>query len=124
MSGQPTRQLATELMRLAGWLLPRAQEEWAEAMRTEIHHLEGEGESLAWALGCLSVCARARVGSWLKALFWRRAMRKKIAMGVAGFVVISFMAMGTTYYRLEPYQKDRLAIWLNGGSKPPSPATH
>ena len=125
MSRQPTiaHQLASELMRLAGWLLPRAQEEWAEAMRTEIHYLEGEGQSLSWSLGCLSVCARARAGSWLTAQSWRRAMRKKIAMGVAGFVAISFMATATTYYYLAPYQKDRLAIWMNGGSKPPSQAT-
>jgi len=93
-------------------------------MSAEIHYLEDEGQSLSWALGCLSACVKARVSSWLNAQFWRREMRKKITIGVAGFLAISFMASATTYYRLEPYQKDRLAIWLKGGSKPPSQAAN
>jgi len=47
------RRLAFCLTTFAGKCLPPAQRPWADAMRAELHHVEGDWEALRWSLGCI-----------------------------------------------------------------------
>ena len=55
------RLLAQELLRHAVILLPRKQSSWADAMRTEIQHIDDDREALSWALGSFRACLTQRL---------------------------------------------------------------
>jgi hypothetical protein len=57
------RSVAARLIRLAERLLPREKAEWAEAMRSELHHIDGNYEALGWAFGCLLSSIKLRINA-------------------------------------------------------------
>jgi hypothetical protein len=59
------RWLAHALLRRAQKLLPTSRLEWAKAMRTELDHLENDGDALAWAIGCVVAGSKERIGTML-----------------------------------------------------------
>ncbi len=58
-----TRRFAFFLMRLAGWLMPDARAEWAEAMRSELHYVEQDRDAARWAFGYLLASVKERIKS-------------------------------------------------------------
>ena len=53
MSGGTARRLALAIARLSATLLPASQRNWARAMIAEVAELDGDGEALRFAMGCL-----------------------------------------------------------------------
>jgi hypothetical protein len=47
------RRIAFALMAHAAAMLPPARSPWAEAMKHELHHIEGDLDALTWAVGCV-----------------------------------------------------------------------
>jgi hypothetical protein len=47
------RRLAFRLVTLAGRVLPPGRSVWAEAMKSELEHIDGDLEALKWAAGCV-----------------------------------------------------------------------
>jgi hypothetical protein len=47
------RRLAVRLVTLAARVLPPTRSIWAEAMRSELEHIDGDIEALKWAVGCV-----------------------------------------------------------------------
>jgi len=47
------RRLASALMKHALRILPPARASWGDAMKHELHHIEGDLEALRWATGCV-----------------------------------------------------------------------
>ncbi len=47
------RRLSCSLIAHAGNVLPLGRSAWAEAMKNELQHIEGDLEALRWASGCV-----------------------------------------------------------------------
>ena len=45
--------VSTALLSLAGRLMPGDHAQWLDAMRAELHHIDGPGDKLAFAGGCV-----------------------------------------------------------------------
>lgn len=57
------RRTALALMAHAAHVLPSSRSSWAEAMKHEVHHIDGDLDALSWAVGCVlaSYVERSRV---------------------------------------------------------------
>jgi hypothetical protein len=69
------RRLALLLVRLAGWLMPAARREWAEAMHAELHYLDDDRAAVRWALGTVFASAQER----MKAMSTRPSLSPRAA---------------------------------------------
>lgn len=47
------RRIAVALVHHAGAILPPSRSSWAEAMKSELHHIEGNVAAVRWAAGCV-----------------------------------------------------------------------
>jgi hypothetical protein len=47
------RRLALRLMQHVAHVLPASRQEWAEAMRNELEHIDGDLGAVRWAAGCV-----------------------------------------------------------------------
>ncbi len=67
------RRLAVALMEHAAQVLPSARAPWAEAMKHELDHIEGDVEALTWASGCVlaSYVERSKVMNVLQTWYAR-----------------------------------------------------
>jgi hypothetical protein len=62
VSDSPTvrRRLAQALLRQTAWILPKPRRPWAEAMSSELDHLDNDREALRWSASCLIAGIRER----------------------------------------------------------------
>lgn len=56
-----TRRFAMRLLNIAVRLLPRSRTDWARAMLSEMHYLEGDRHAVRWAVGCCVAAIKERV---------------------------------------------------------------
>ena len=93
------RRIAFALMAHAARVLPPARSPWAEAMKQELHHIEGDLDAFTWAAGCVlaSYVERSKVMN-LIGMWYVRAF---LALLIAGEVLsMLFATVLTAAYRL------------------------
>jgi hypothetical protein len=93
------RRIAFALMAHAAAVLPSARSPWAEAMKHELHHIEGDLEALTWAFGCVlaSYVERSRVKNLIDTWY----VRAFLAFLIGGEVLSMLFATAlTAAYRL------------------------
>ena len=115
---RPRRQMARQVMRLARVMMP--DDAWSKAMASEIENISDDAECLKWAIGCAFASAHARGKHGFHATIRSPKMRRKALVSLSLMLAIFIVATGGIYASLKPYQKDRLAIWLAGGSRTPN----
>jgi hypothetical protein len=72
------REIAVWLAAHAEKVLPQSRDDWANAMRNEVHHISGNHAALKWALGCLfasytermrtMIASNPRISRWVLVL--------------------------------------------------------
>src|SRR4030081_2657899 len=77
------RRLAAKAVQHASWVLPAEYAQWADAMRTELHHIADDRAALRWAVGCI-------VASYTTRLTVPLRMRTRLFINPIG---ASFMLM-------------------------------
>lgn len=93
------RRLAFALLDHAGLVLPSSHSSWADAMKHEIHHINGDFEALTWAAGCVvaSYVERSRLVN----LIQTRGVRLLLALLILGQAAgLLFATALTIAYRL------------------------
>ena len=66
--------------------MPRTHAMWADAMRSEFEHIEGQPDALAWVAGCVVASYSTRLADlWTR--HTRRSLRRLFASGVAVLVI-------------------------------------
>lgn len=104
------RRFASGLMAHAAKILPAARSSWAEGMRNELDHIEGDLEALTWAAGCV-------LASYLERSKVMDVMHTWYARGVLALLIVSqalsflFATVLTAAYRLHYL---RVATFLGG----------
>ncbi len=63
MNTSIARLLALRIGAAVTWLMPARQQEWRQAMRSDLHYIDSDGSALRWACGCLLVALHERVKS-------------------------------------------------------------
>lgn len=58
------RRLASQVAELARLVMPASRQRWAEAMWSELQHVEDDGQALRWAFGCLMAAFSERLNEW------------------------------------------------------------
>jgi hypothetical protein len=93
------RRTAFALMAHAAKVLPSARSPWAEAMKHELHHIEGDLEALTWAVGCVlaSYVERSKVMNVIHTWYGRGLLTLLIAGEVLSML---FATVLTAAYRL------------------------
>ena len=104
------RQCALALVAHAARVLPASRSPWAEAMRNEVHHIEGDGKAFRWAAGCVlaGYVERSRVSALLRTWQARGLLSLLILTQALSFL---FATALTAAYRLRSL---RLAAFLGG----------
>ena len=93
------RRTAFALMAHAAAVLPPARWPWAEAMKHELHHIEGDLDALTWAVGCVlaSYVERSKVMKVIHTWYARGFLTLLILGQVLSMLFATVM---TTAYRL------------------------
>ncbi len=93
------RRLASALMVHATDILPSARSPWGEAMKHELHHIEGDFEALTWAAGCVvaSYVERSKLMKVIHTWYARLLLTLLIASQVLSML---FATVLTAAYRL------------------------
>ena len=83
----PLRRLASALTRHAAHVLPASRSDWAQAMRTELEHIQSDAEAIRWAIGCVlaGYVERSRVMNLLDLGIARAILALLIATQVLSF---------------------------------------
>ena len=104
------RRIALVLMEHVARVLPSARSNWARAMQHEIHHIEGDLEALAWAIGCVlaSYVERSKMMDIIHTWYARAFLTILIGSEVLSML---FATVLTAAYRLRYL---RLAAFLGG----------
>jgi pimeloyl-ACP methyl ester carboxylesterase len=95
------RRLAMKLAQHASWVLPGTGP-WADAMRHELDHIEGDAAALRWAFGGLLASYRARLAQ-LRCFIARASLRYVGTIGVL-LLVIGLALEGHASGQTEPLQ--------------------
>jgi hypothetical protein len=108
------RRLADKLLSLSARLLPAEQASWAAVMRSEVQHIEEDGEALSWALGSV----RAGMAERLRVLQLQRLLSAHSAgiLWIVIFTVSSTFDLGIALAaRLgDERMASALGYWLKG----------
>lgn len=94
-----SRRMALTLMKHAAQVLPPARSPWGEAMKHELHHIEGDLEALTWAVGCViaSYVERSKVMNVIHTWYARGLLTLLIGTQVLSML---FATVLTAAYRL------------------------
>jgi hypothetical protein len=94
------RRIAFALLAHASAVLPPARSSWAEAMKHELQHIEGDLEALTWAAGCVlaSHVERSKVMNLLHT-WYARGFLALLILGQA--LNMLFATVLTRAYRLD-----------------------
>ena len=101
------RRFAFGLMAHAAAILPPARSSWADAMKHEIDHIDGDFEALTWAIGCVlaSYVERTQVPNVIQTWYVRGPLALLILGHALAFV---FATALTLAYRLHYLKVARL----------------
>jgi hypothetical protein len=93
------RRLASALMAHAADIIPAARSPWGEAMKNELHQIEGDLEALTWAAGCVvaSYVERSKLLNVMRTWYVRALLTVLIASQVLSML---FATALTVAYRL------------------------
>jgi len=116
------RQAATLLLEIAIRIAPPDAREWGQAMRGELHHVEGAWGALVWALGSASVLAKAALVSLFVPGRRRQAMvpdgglfAKNVSLSNAALVAGGACVLGALlFFAAPPFRhgvRVSLAAW-------------
>lgn len=95
----PARRVAYRLAKHASGVMPRERSAWAEAMLSDMAHIESDGEALNWALGCLMASYSERIRS--VEIMRGRAVRWLLTVAILLLAVREVFATALTLaYRL------------------------
>jgi hypothetical protein len=101
MSHRPSllRRTAFALMAHAAAMLPSERSSWAEAMKHELQHIEGNLEALTWAVGCVlaSYVERSKVANVIHTWYVRGFLMLLI---LGQMLAMLFATVLTAAYRL------------------------
>jgi hypothetical protein len=99
MSVSFLRRLASALTVHAASILPPARFDWGEAMKHELHHIDGDLEALTWAAGCVvaSYVERSKVTDLIHTWYARVVLTLLIVGQVLSML---FATALTVAYRL------------------------
>lgn len=132
------RRFAFALMAHAAAILPPARSPWAEAMKHEIHHIEGDLKALTWSVGCVlaSYVERSKVMNMIHMWYARGLLALLIVEQALSFLFVTALTLayrlhypevakslggftpGDDYRRFVPLM-DTTPWWLQGcGSQP------
>lgn len=91
----PLRRLASALTRHAARILPASRSDWAQAMRTELDHIESDLEALRWAIGCVlaGYVERSRVMRLLDTEMARAILTLLLATQVLSFLFATILTL-------------------------------
>ena len=67
LSNTLVHRLAMVLLAGAKWFLPRAKNDWARAMQSELHYVKRDRRAILWALGCLNAAVKYRAQAMITA---------------------------------------------------------
>lgn len=91
----PLRRLASALTRHAARVLPASRSDWAQAMRSELDHIESDVDAIRWAIGCMlaGYVERSRIMHLLDTGIARAILTLALATQVLSFLFATVLTL-------------------------------